>query len=681
MQVYNLMSMACETRCVNNDRWGRMLEFLQPNWFFLALPVGLLLLWIHRSNQSQLPIIQFGAMRFIQQVLHRQQTSTRWQDWLLLLLRMFMMLFLITAFANPIWHHSKTGQKTTCVGIVLDRTASMYRRTNHQNQYPSNLVDHVQVQVDRMLQRLPDDVPVMVYVLTDQLYPVTPEPSLNHIQLRNEMMPVPGNIFASGSLNQLSAMKHWQDITEVHVFTDTQSAHFPNADDWEKQLAGKRCIIHDVSKATLPNMAITDIHWQDQSTPQSRQGQLHLTVQSDSPQLMQRELAIKLNDTLLQKQIIQLTANKPLSLTFPLTLPAGKLAIGAQLIAPDALQWDDSRYVVLQPWNLPDVHAMDSSDFAQQMATLFRTWGMDAGKHSISKQSLIFTGNLTTQTSANLNNALKHGATVLWLLGDNTQAKQFNQWAASRTLGFTTSPWQALPNKPSQPWQWMRDDPWLDVYAGSYSATLNQISSSSYLPLAGDFSTWRVLATSADHPVIASRPIDRGQLVILAIEHEHMQRMLREPDTAGLLLHLGTQALEANREPLTQQPMQIGDHWQPQNQTETTSLHYPYHQGMFNPIGDPNATGITLTAPGLYALIDSQTMTFVDAAYVAMTDSELSLPKIDPDQYTIHNTAEKTLATQQQTRLWPWLIVIALLLSIVEEIYANRLSRKRGSHV
>ncbi|MAX27717.1 MAG: hypothetical protein CMJ19_24750 [Phycisphaeraceae bacterium] len=658
-----------------------MLEFLQPNWLFLALPVGLLLVLLHRSSQSQLPTIRFGAMRFITQVLPRKQTSTRLQDWLLLLLRMFMMLCLITAFANPIWHRKLHGQRTTCVGIVLDRTASMYRRTTQQIQYPQTLVDQSQVQVDRLLQSIPDDVPVIVYVLTDQLYPITPEPSLNRIQLRNEMIPVPGNIFASGSLGQLTAMKHWQDITELHLFTDTQASHFPNPDVWEMQLAGKTSIIHDVSDAALPNMAITGIRWQDQSTPQTPQGQLHLTIQSDSSQPRQRELAIKLNDTTLQKQTIQLTANKPLTLTFPLTLPAGKLAVGAELLEPDALQWDDSRYVVLKPWTLPDVHAMDTSDFAQQMATLFRTWGMDAGHQSISKQSLIFTGNVTAKTSANVNHALKQGATVVWLLGDNTQAKQFNEWAASRTLGITTTTWQTSPKQQSQSWQWLRDDPWLDVYAGNYNATLNQIASSSYLPMVGDFSTWRVLATSADHPVIATRLIDRGQLVILAIEHVHMQHMLREPDTAGLLLHLGTQALEAKREPLTQHAMQVGDDWQPTMPNETASLSYLFPFGMPNPVSEENATGVTLTDPGLYALIDNTSLAFVAAAFVAMNDSELSLQKIDPKQYTVNNTAEKTLATQQQTRLWPWLIVIALLLSMVDAIYTNRLARKRGSHV
>ncbi|MFG0250423.1 MAG: BatA domain-containing protein, partial [Phycisphaeraceae bacterium JB051] len=646
-----------------------MLEFLQPNWFFMALPVGLMLLWLHRSRQSQLPIIQFGAMRFIQQVLPRKQSSTRLQDRLLLLLRMLMMLCLITAFANPIWHRSKTGQQAACVGFVLDFTASMYRRTTHQNQYPQTLVDQAQIQVNRLLQGLPVDVPVMLYVMTGQLYPITPEPSVNRIQLRYEMMHTFGNIFTSGSLTQLTAMKHWQDITEVHVFTDTQASHFPNVDDWEKQLAGKTCIIHDVSGTALPNMAITNIHWQDQSTPQTRQGQLHLTIQSDSPQLLHRELVIKHNDTTLQKQTIQVSTDKPLSLTYPLMLPAGKLAIGAELLEPDALAWDDSRYVILKPWALPDVHAMDTSEFAQQMVTLFGAWGMDVSQPSISKQSLIFAGKLTPQTSADLDNALKQGATVVWLLGDDMQAKQFNQWAASRSLGITTSPWLTLTDKPFQPWQWLRDDPWLDVYAGSYNATLNQIASSSYLPLVGDFSTWQVLATSADHPVIASRPIGRGQLLFLAIEHEHMQRMLREPDTAALLLHLGTQALEANREPLTQKAIQVGDDWQPQNQTDTTSLTYPYHAGMFKPIEDPKATSITLTVPGLYALVENTSQAFVDAAFVAMNDSEMSLEKIDPKQYTINNTAEKTLATQQQTRLWPWLIVIALLLSMVDAIY------------
>ena len=135
-----------------------MLEFLQPNWLFLALPVGLLLVLLHRSSQSQLPTIRFGAMRFITQVLPRKQTSTRLQDWLLLLLRMFMMLCLITAFANPIWHRKLHGQRTTCVGIVLDRTASMYRRTTQQIQYPQTLVDQSQVQVDRLLQSIPDEI-------------------------------------------------------------------------------------------------------------------------------------------------------------------------------------------------------------------------------------------------------------------------------------------------------------------------------------------------------------------------------------------------------------------------------------------------------------------------------------------------------------------------------------------
>jgi hypothetical protein len=657
-----------------------MLEFLQPNWLYLALPVGLLLLWMHRTAPSKLPLVAFGAMRFIRQVLSSEQNSKKWQHWLLMLLRMLLLLCLITAFANPIWQRPKATANVPCVGIVLDFTASMYRSINLQNQYPCCLYDQARMQIDALLKSLPSDVPVMLYVLTDQLYPMIPEPSFNRIQLHNEIQSK-GNVFASGNFTQLASMKHWPTLSEIHLFTDSQAVHFPNPDDWQKMFAGKTCIVHDVSDAALPNMAITDIHWQDQSTPQSRQGQLHFTIQSDSPDLLHRELAIKINDTVQHKQSIQLSSNQTITLSIPVILPAGKLAIGAVLMDRDALEWDDMRYLVLKPWTLPDVHAMDQSDFAIHMSSLLKTWGMDAGENKISRQSLMFMGDANLQQLNVIDESLKQGATIIWLLGDDAQAKHFNQWSQSHGYDIAVSTWQTISDKPQLTWQWMRDDPWLDIYAGSYNATLNQMASQNHLPLAGDFSTWHVLATLANQPVIAARSVDRGQMVILAIRKEQMSEMLGQPDTAGLLLHLGSQALQDNRLPIAQPPSQVGDVWHPQLPVDITDLHFQYPMGFPESLDQENRHEVSLTTTGFYGVFNGKSYQFLDVASVVMNDSEVSQDQINPLQYTIYNTPDITLANQQQIKLWPWLFVMAFGLAIVEVIYVHHLARKRGHHV
>lgn len=102
--------------------------FLNPAVLFGLLTATIPVL-IHFFNLRKLKRIEFSTLVFLKELQKNKIRKIKLKQWLLLALRVFLILFLVTAFARPTLKGTAIGgttsaAKTTAV-FILDNTPSM----------------------------------------------------------------------------------------------------------------------------------------------------------------------------------------------------------------------------------------------------------------------------------------------------------------------------------------------------------------------------------------------------------------------------------------------------------------------------------------------------------------------------------------------------------------------------
>ena len=103
------------------------MSYLQP-WMLWALPTVLLPIIIHLLNRLRYRTVHWGAMMFLLRANKAATRRAKIRQYLLLLFRALVILFLIWAMSRPItggWIGKAAGGASEVVLVVLDRSASM----------------------------------------------------------------------------------------------------------------------------------------------------------------------------------------------------------------------------------------------------------------------------------------------------------------------------------------------------------------------------------------------------------------------------------------------------------------------------------------------------------------------------------------------------------------------------
>ncbi len=106
------------------------MNYLQP-WMLWALPTILLPIIIHLLNRLRYRTVHWGAMMFLLKANKAATRRAKIRQYLLLLFRALVILFLVWAMSRPIiggWIGSAAGGAPEVVLVVLDRSASMEGR-------------------------------------------------------------------------------------------------------------------------------------------------------------------------------------------------------------------------------------------------------------------------------------------------------------------------------------------------------------------------------------------------------------------------------------------------------------------------------------------------------------------------------------------------------------------------
>jgi len=128
------------------------MQFLYPSFLFalgfIAIPI-----LIHLFNFRRYKRIVFSDIRFLKQYTEQTKKQKKLKEWLILLCRVLLILFLVLAFAQPYLPSSenKTPLSQTAVGIYLDNSFSM----NAMNKN-GVLLDQAKVQAEALVNAFPE---------------------------------------------------------------------------------------------------------------------------------------------------------------------------------------------------------------------------------------------------------------------------------------------------------------------------------------------------------------------------------------------------------------------------------------------------------------------------------------------------------------------------------------------
>lgn len=205
------------------------MTFLNPAVLFGLLAASIPIV-IHFLNLRKLKTIEFSTLSFLKELQKTKIRRIKLKQWLLLLLRVLIIMFLVLAFARPTLKTISFGEtssaKTTAV-IILDNTFSMSvvgengSRLNNFKQIAKNLLNNFQ----------PGDEVALVTYNNNKLT----VPSSNFTQIKKEINDVEiSNV--SGTINEamitasrvLFASKNFNK--EIYLLSDLQKTRFVNAE-------------------------------------------------------------------------------------------------------------------------------------------------------------------------------------------------------------------------------------------------------------------------------------------------------------------------------------------------------------------------------------------------------------------------------------------------------------------
>lgn len=657
-----------------------MIHFIEPIWLLWSLPTLGVVWWLHRRPSRSLPLVRFGAMRFIQSIYTGRRTTRKLAHRLLLLLRLLLILLLFGAFASPVWHAGEQRSTGRATAVIVDATASMCRMVDDKKVW----VLAKDQAIDWMAQHRAE--PVMLYVLTDQLRPLLDEPTLNHAYLAQTLGQLDVS-YARGRLDQLRSLTQWDKVQHVHVFTDGQATGFPASQVWHQMLGSRGCQIHIITDKPMHNVAITQIKCMDISDATGHVADLHLTVTQTGGAMQQVPLHISVDGRTIKQDPIQWRDSHGISRSTAVrVLQPGAAPARVRLDVMDDIAWDNVMNFVIPRQIQPAVRTLGNSDLLIDVQRLFEADNYKLSKSSDPLDTLLIASPSDSTSNPQIQSYLASHGSVMWLLHDEASAGAFAQFAKASFPDTLPGHWETRQTFAPAFWKWAWDQTdWLDVFQKGYETPLMHLASSRTLAWAKwpktpwSAAAWHVLATCGNEPVVMWRWDKRAVLLLVVMPTADLEARLDDPAMLSLLLHLGNRALFLPHETQVDSPgnpVTVGYRWSPDAKPPAVLTH---RLGNSQTTESWDGKPITLTMPGMYTLSNSQDTTQRDAMIASrVATEEYATPRIDPPQYNQAASQTATQTASRTTALWPIFLALALVLAGVEAVYAYRLREKGG---
>ena len=324
----------------------------------LAGAIPLLIHLLTRRKQTQVP---WAAMQLLQQVLERESKRVRFEQWLLLLLRILVLVILAIALARPFLENavgdtsSNRAPKLWIVGV--DTSYSMGYRDGGASRF--------QLAKERAMQVIRNGQDGDAYALVELTKPaqmLIRRPTFDQertLTLVNQLSLNDLGCDISGALNSV------QQVASEALKTESLPSEIETVfisdlgiDGWQAIVDDNNKLIRELGKIssfrvleiggkTKPNVAITEIQPDTTSTLVDREVSIQVEVSNFGDSSSELPVQLSVNGQPLQSQKLSIAGNSSQVVLFNFTPDlTGQTVITAN-IPPDALPADDQRSCVV----------------------------------------------------------------------------------------------------------------------------------------------------------------------------------------------------------------------------------------------------------------------------------------------------------------------------------------------
>jgi len=234
------------------------------NPFFLSLlPLAALPVLFHLFFRLKKSPRAFSTLMFFHRIDPQLNARRRLREWLILLLRTLLILFLLLALARPVWLGIGK-QGSVAVALVIDNSGSMSGMGGDGRTKLAEAVDAARGIVGQLHDR---DSAGIVLLVDDPVVPLLPGMSSDKSALRNALDHI-GETEASGSV--AAAMERAGNLFngstathfEIHVLSDLQQEKWNQPPvNLQPPRAGTSLVVHDMPSPNAPksNVSITGV--------------------------------------------------------------------------------------------------------------------------------------------------------------------------------------------------------------------------------------------------------------------------------------------------------------------------------------------------------------------------------------------------------------------------------------
>lgn len=208
------------------------MTFLNPAFLFGLLAAGIPVI-IHLLNLRKLQRVEFSTLRFLKELQKNQIRKIKLKQWLLLLLRVLLILFLVTAFSRPALKGVSvagitSSAKTTAV-LIIDNSISM-----DVIDQDGSLFNKAKSSAISLVNTLQEGDEVAVITTADNLPEIQLTKNLTEVQKKIRDLEISSVKGSTGDALLKAVPLIEQSLNynrEIFIFSDFQTSGFPAAEN------------------------------------------------------------------------------------------------------------------------------------------------------------------------------------------------------------------------------------------------------------------------------------------------------------------------------------------------------------------------------------------------------------------------------------------------------------------
>lgn len=326
------------------------MTFLNPAILFGLLAASIPI-FLHFLNLRKLKKIEFSTLSFLKELQKTKIRRIKLKQWLLLLIRILIIVFLVFAFARPTIRSSAFGSsttKTTAV-FIIDNTFSMSIVSNGGSYF--NRIKQIARDVINNFES--GDEIAVIPIASISKNEITPQTNLevvkreiDGLQISSIRRTIHESIIKAGQI--LYNSKNYNK--EIYLFTDLQAGSIYNTEseisEIPQLLNGARIFIVDINRKTALNIAVSNFKLSNQIIEKNRQIGFSATVTNYSEQKIGNTIAsLFINARRSSQQSISLGAKESKELFFETTLTDTGLVNAFVELEDDDINFDNKSYL------------------------------------------------------------------------------------------------------------------------------------------------------------------------------------------------------------------------------------------------------------------------------------------------------------------------------------------------